>query len=62
MGELARMHGTELLLALFDELLDRAETMTTQALRGLRRVCIVMPIILIMTASNWIAACGSRSR
>ena len=37
MGELARAHGVALLLALFDELLDRAELMTTRALRDLRQ-------------------------
>jgi len=37
LGELARAHGAELLLALFDELLDRAELMTTRALRDLRQ-------------------------
>ena len=35
LAALARVHGAELLGALFDELLDRAERMTVQALRGL---------------------------
>lgn len=35
LADLALVHGVELLMALFDELLDRAERMTTQALRAL---------------------------
>ena len=63
LGELAGSFGRDELLALFDELLNRSETMTRQALRSLQsRAPIAMSTISTTTASSSTSWCASRSR